>query len=158
MGDEVFFAVLVYSIPVLFLVGGFVIGGMNERNHERSLDRREQALSGVTLSNLKSVPNLADAADTGMVMGQVVIATDYFKSFATALRNLVGGEARSAHRLMVRGRREALARLRTEAQRRGFTEVHNIRFGFSNISQMQGKRGAMQVEVLAWGTGVKRRA
>ena len=150
------YAVLFYSIPLILLVGGYLVGSVNERNHEKSLDRREEALGGVMLSNLKSVPNMQDVADSSMVMGQVVIATDYFKSFVTALRNLVGGEMRAAHRLMIRGRREALARLREEARRRGFTEVHNIRFGFSNISQMQGKRGAMQVEVLVWGTGVKR--
>jgi len=152
----VLYAVLFYSIPLILLVGGYLVGSVNERNHEKSLDRREEALGGVMLSNLKSVPNMQDVADSSMVMGQVVIATDYFKSFVTALRNLVGGEMRAAHRLMIRGRREALARLREEARRRGFTEVHNIRFGFSNISQMQGKRGAMQVEVLVWGTGVKR--
>ena len=156
MDLEILFAVLFYSLPLVLLVGGYLVGSATERNHEKSLDRREQALKGVTLSNLKVVPNIQDVAESSMVMGQVVIATDYFKSFVTALRNLVGGEMRAAHRLMIRGRREALARLREEARRRGFTEVHNIRFGFSNISQMQGKRGAMQVEVLVWGTGVKR--
>jgi len=155
--SHVFLSLLIYAFPLfLLLFCGVFIGGVTERNHRRSLDRREQALASIQLSNLKSVPRMEDVTSASMVMGQVVIATDYFKSFATALRNLVGGEMRAAHSLMVRGRREALVRMREEAHRQGFTEVHNIRFGFSNISQMRGKKGAMQVEVLAWGTGVRR--
>ena len=70
----------------------------------------------------------------------------------------MGGEMKSAQKLMNRARREALVRLLEQADRRGATEVWNVRFGFSNISQMRGRRGAMQVEILAWGTAVRRSA
>jgi uncharacterized protein YbjQ (UPF0145 family) len=61
---------------------------------------------------------------------------------------------RAAGSLMVRGRREALCRMLEQARRMRATEVCNVRFGSSSISQMRGKRGAMQVEVIAWGTAV----
>ena len=156
MNEDLFIVILVYGIPFVLIFFGFFVGGWSERRHLRRLDQRERELSHVTVSNLKTVPNATEAEASGMVMGQVVIATDYFKSIATAMRNLIGGEMKSAHSLMTRGRREALVRLQEEADRRGCTEVHNVRFGFSNISQMRGKHGAMQVEVLVWGTAVRR--
>ena len=143
---------------VVLLFCGIVIGGMRERKHLKSLDTREKELASVTVCNLKTIPAPSDASDAQMVMGQVVIATDYFKSLATSLRSLVGGEMRVANTLMLRARREALLRMQEQAKRRGCNEVYNVRFGASAISQMSGKRGAMQVEVLAWGTAVKRSA
>jgi uncharacterized protein YbjQ (UPF0145 family) len=145
-------------LSVFFLLCGFGIGGFMERSHLKRLDRKERELRDMVVCNLKRVPDLESAESSTMVMGQVVIATDYFKSFVTALRNLVGGEMKAANKLMNRGRREALMRLMEEAQRHGANEVYNVRFGFSSINQMNGRRGgAMQVEVLAWGTAVKRR-
>lgn len=158
-GGDFAATLFVYGVPLfLLLFCGLFVGGITERRHLASLERREEALAraGVRLSNLCLVPDAGRVSDAQLVMGQVVIATDYFKSFATALRNLVGGEMRAAQSLMTRGRREALVRLMEAAQRRGCNEVYNVRFDFSNISQMQGNRGAMQVEVHAWATAVRR--
>ena len=148
--------VLSYALPAFLLLLGISAGGFNERRHLRSLDRREAALGGIRVCNLKTVADQPAVRSAAMVMGQVVIATDYFKTFATSLRNLVGGRMRAAESLMARARREALVRMLEQARRAGASEVYNVRFGFSNISQMRGKRGAMQVEVIAWGTAVVR--
>ena len=69
-----------------------------------------------------------------LVIGQVVIATDYYKTFVTQLRNLVGGEMKSAMSLMSRARREAMVRLLEQARTRGATEVWNVRLQFTSIS------------------------
>ena len=156
-GDLTMLAIYASGFVVL-LFCGIVIGGMRERSHLKSLDARENELADITVCNLKTIPSPENASSAQMVMGQVVIATDYFKSLATALRSLVGGEMRAANTLMLRARREALVRLQEHAKRRGCNEVYNVRFGASAISQMSGKKGAMQVEVLAWGTAVKRGA
>jgi len=156
---EVFLLILVYATPLfLLLFCGVFLGGLAERSHLKRLDERERELAGILLCNLKRVPGEEGVTRSHLVLGQVVIATDYFKSLATALRSLVGGELRAANSLMTRGRREAVVRLLEEARRHGCNEVYNLRFGFSNISQMRGKRGAMQVEILAWGTAVQRGA
>jgi uncharacterized protein YbjQ (UPF0145 family) len=145
------------ALPVLgILILGVGVGGYNERRHLRDLAAREQAVRHIRVNNLRHVTDADAVAAAGLVMGNVVIATDYFKSFATALRGLVGGEMRAAQMLMTRARREALLRLLEQAHAGGATEVWNVRFGFSNISQMRGKRGAMQVEVIAWATAVRR--
>ena len=141
---------------VLLLIG-VSTGGVQERRHFRSLARRERALSHVRLDNRKRVDAPDTIANATLVMGQVVIATDYFKTFATQLRNLVGGEMVGAQRLLTRARREALLRMQESAVTLGATEVWNVRFEFCNVSQMRGRAGAMQVEMVAYGTAVIRR-
>ncbi|MEM1445894.1 MAG: heavy metal-binding domain-containing protein [Planctomycetota bacterium] len=142
-------------IQLLLIPIGFLFGGMAERKHHRSLDEREAA-SPVTLDIRKTIADPETVTKATMVMGQVVIATDHWKSLTTKLRNLVGGEMKAAHALMQRGRREALMRMCEAAQRRGADEVWNVRLEFSNISMMSGRGGAMQVEVIAFGTAVVR--
>lgn len=148
------------GIPVLMIgVLGFLVGGANERRHLRRLDERERALSDIVVTNLKTALTAPADARGLLVLGQVVIATDLFKTFVTRLRGLVGGEMRAAQSLLTRGRREALVRLLEQARALGATEVCNVRFGTSNIAAMRsGKQGAMQVEVLATGTAIVPRA
>ena len=145
-------------IRMLMLPVGFVVGGFVEKRHLRDLDEREQRSRHVRVTNLKRVSNPETVAESKMVTGHVVVATDYYKSFATQVRNFFGGEMGNAMGLMLRARREALARLVDEAEAAGADEVWNVRFAFSNVGAMRGKTGAMQVELLAWGTAVRRRA
>ncbi len=133
------------------------MGGYIDRRHLARLTRRELATSYIRVCNLKHIHAPESVCDAVMVMGQVVIGTDYFKTFVSRLRNLVGGEMRAAQKLLVCARREALLRLVEQAQDIGATEVWNVRFAFSNINQMRGNRGSMQVEMLAYGTAVVRR-
>lgn len=145
-------------LRVVGIVVGFFAGGFNERRHLRSLEERERQLASIRVCNLKRVTDPDQVVRAEMVLGQVAIATDYFKTFATSLRNLVGGEMGSAQSLLLRARREALLRMLEEAQGLGAVEVWNVRFGFSSISMMRGSQGAMQVELIAYGTAVVRRA
>jgi uncharacterized protein YbjQ (UPF0145 family) len=138
------------------LILGILAGGANERAHFRRLDRNEGRLEYIRICNLKRVSNPETVSSSRMVMGQVVIATDSFKSWLTGLRNLVGGEMKAARSLMIRARREAVVRMMEEAATLGATEIWNARFGFCSISMMRGRGGAMQVEVVAWGTAVSR--
>ncbi len=151
MGDLIQLLVQLILLPV-----GFFVGGTIERRHLRDLDRREQQYGDIRVCNLKRVTGPHTVAHSQMVVGQVVIATDYYKTFATSLRNLVGGEMRSAERLMLRARREALLRALEQTRALGADELWNVRYGFCNISEMRGRQGAMQVEVFAWGTAVVR--
>lgn len=145
-------------LTVVFLVGGYLIGRMNDRKHLESIAEREERYRGIRLDNRKRVDLPDDVEVCTLVIGQYVSASDYFKAFATKLRALVGGEMNSMITLMERARREAVLRMVENAQRHGATEVWNIRFETSNISQMNGKRGAAQVEIIAYGTAIKRRA
>ncbi len=149
-------AVLYLLVIAGLLVLGILAGGANERAHFRRLARAERELSHIRISNLKRVADPGGVRDARLVLGQVVIATDTFKTWATGLRNLVGGEMHLARRLMVRARREATVRMLREAEALGATEVWNVRYTFCSISMMRGRSGAMQVEILAFGTAVHR--
>lgn len=143
---------------ILFFVCGLIFGRRNEKKHLASIAKREEQTRHIILDNRKRVYNPDDVELCTLVMGQYVSATDYFKSFVTSLRALVGGEMGAMLSLMERARREAILRMVEQAQRHGATEVWNIRFETSNISQMKGKRGAAQVEIIAYGTAVRRRS
>lgn len=147
-----------YFLTLFLLALGFSVGGFRERRHMRQLDEREAAARDIKVTNLKTVSAPETVIRAQLVTGNVVIATDYFKTFLTALRNLVGGEMQSVRRLMIRARREALMRLLEEARGIGATEVWNVRFQFCNVQQMSGNKGAMSVELYAYGTAIARRA
>ncbi|MBX3373357.1 MAG: heavy metal-binding domain-containing protein [Phycisphaeraceae bacterium] len=146
---------------ILFAAGllvGLMFGSLNEQRHLRSLVVREASGEDVMLVNLRHVTDPETVRDAQMIVGQVVIATDYWKTFITSLRRLVGGELGAARRLMDRARREATLRLIEEARMLGAGEIWNVRYESTMISQMRdSKAGAMQVEILAWGTAVRRR-
>jgi len=145
-------------LPLVLLVSlGFFIGSWRERRHLASLDRREPQYADITIRNVKTVPNPHTVTHSTLVMGEAVIATDYFKSFAASLRNIVGGEMKTYETLMKRARREATLRMLEQARRAGATEVWNIRHETSNIrSSARGRTQSPSVEVFTFGTAVRR--
>ena len=139
---------------VILLILGFSIGSLVERAHFKRLAEREAQLSHILVTNLRTLPSGCVATSFGLVTGEVVIASDYFKTFAASLRKLVGGELRMFESLMERARREAVVRLKEEAERMGATHVSNVRFETSNIGTMRRRRQAAMVEMYAYGTAV----
>ena len=154
---QVVIFILGIILTIAFLVGGLFIGKFNDKKHMASILAREAAYRGIRLDNRKRVPNPETIEMAAVVNGQYVAASDYFKAFATKLRSLVGGEMKSIMIMMERARREAILRMVEEAKRHGATEIWNIRLETSNINQMAGKQGAAQVELLAYGTAVRRK-
>jgi len=90
-----------------------------------------------------------------LVVGDVTIASDYFKTFAATLRMLVGGELRTYESLMERARRESLVRMLEQAKQLGANAVYNVRFGTSSIRSAQRRNRAAMVEMCAYGTAVR---
>ena len=146
-------------IPVLvLLVLGYVVGTLvRERNHLRSLARREEEFGDIVVTNLRQVSEPDSVAHAQFVSGDAVIATDYFKSFFAGLRNIVGGEVGTFKSLMSRARREATLRMLEKARRMGATEVWNVRHETSNIRSASGRNKGVSVEVFSFGTAVVRR-
>lgn len=145
-------------IVAALLALGFFVGSMRERSHLRSLDRREQEYSDISSTNLRMVTSPESVSEAGMVLGEAVIATDYFKTFAAALRKLVGGELKTYETLLRRARREATLRMLEEARRMGASEVWNVRYETSNITSASRRSPGASVEVFAFGTAVVRDA
>ena len=135
---------------ILILVG-IVVGGLNERNHFKRLDAEEAELSHIKAVSLKELPEGLERSAV-MVTGNVVIGIDYFKRFMATLRMFFGGEMRSYQTLMTRARREAILRMKREADDLGADMVYNVRIEFSVVGTQPQSSGA---ELLAYGTAVK---
>jgi len=138
---------------VLLLIGVF-FGTRAEKKHIAYLARREEELSHIIVTNLKSVPD--GFASPELVTGSTVIAFDYFRRFIARIVMLVGGRITMYETMLDRARRQALVRLLEDAERRGAKAVHNVRFEFSRVgsSSQQAQVGG-GAELFAYGTAVK---
>ena len=132
------------------------IGSMayRERRHRMSLRRRE-ARPGAVLTNLRALPEGAAAVESWLCLGSVVIASDYFKTFAARMKALLGGRLRTLETLLERGRREAVLRVREQADSHGADMVLNIRFETAIVIRGRNNKPYPAAEVLAYGTAVK---
>lgn len=135
--------------PVLLLVGGGGIGRLVEHHHTRTLTVREGfVLPEVMVTNLREPPAGTTVLDSSLVVGEVVIASDYAKQLMASLRGLVGGEVRSFQRMLDRGRREALLRAVEQARLRDADLLLNVRFATTRVTNMA-------AEVVCYATAVR---
>jgi len=146
---------LIYIVPsVLLLIVGFLAGRAIARKHRIDLDRREQQVAHLRVTDLRD----HDAAMLGdrparMVISEVTLGADYFISLLARLRNLIGGNVGVFEELLLRARREALMRLREQAVAEGYTGLANVRMEFADISgNAMSKQKAVMVTILAHAT------
>jgi uncharacterized protein YbjQ (UPF0145 family) len=140
-------------IFVTLLALGYGFGRYAETRHYRSIIQREKALNRLPAIALRMPPVVSAAQKTQLVMGNVVISVDYFKRFLSGLRNLVGGRMMSYESLLDRARREAVLRMKEQADALGAKMVFNIKLETSSISRGR-RNGIGSVEVLAYGTAI----
>ena len=100
------------------------------------------------LTNIESVPGMNIVAQYGLVAGSTVRAKNAIKDFGAGLKNMVGGELKSYTELLIEARKEATARMETQARALGANAVINVRFATSSVTV-----GA--AEVYIYGTSVK---
>jgi len=141
------------GIVLFFLALGYGVGHRREKKHIEYLDAKEREFQGIGIISHKRLRVDGRVECRGIVTGCVVIATDYFKVFASALRNLFGGELRSFETLVARARREAIVRMLAEAKELGANAIINVRLETSTIGGQQKKKSG-GVEVLVYGTAL----
>lgn len=100
------------------------------------------------LTNIESVPGMNIVAQYGLVAGSTVRAKNAIKDFGAGLKNMIGGELKSYTELLIEARKEATARMETQARALGANAVINVRFATSSVTV-----GA--AEVYIYGTAVK---
>ena len=108
--------------------------------------------NSLTFGAKQEIPS---ANETALFLGSVVVSADYFKMFASALRNLVGGRVVVYESILDRGRREAILRMKEQAISWGATQVVNVRLETSTIGNQTGSKGLAAIEVVAYGTGIR---
>ncbi len=150
-GDTIWDILIANGLQVLTIgVAGWLLATWFERRHLRSLSAREAPLQHISINTFKHPPPCEAEAST-LLIGSVVLAHDYFRTLIITLRRLIGGNIKAYERLVARGRREALIRLKEEADLRGLDKLINVRFDTSVISG----RFLHAVEMVAYGTGIR---
>jgi len=134
---------------ILLLVVGYAFGSLAERRHYRSIVKRETDLNALPAIASRHPPE-DKAYQQQLVIGSVVVASDYFKSFLAGLVNFFGGAVVSYESLLDRGRREALLRMKNQADALGAEYVFNVKYETMAVG---GGRLA-SIEVLAYGTAL----
>lgn len=143
---EVIFQLIIFSI---LLVIGFFFGSTREKDHYKSILERQKKYTHIATRSDK-IKDLSDYSEAMLVTGSVVIASDYFKNFVASIKNIFGGRLSGYESLMDRGRRESVLRMKEAATKWGADEILEVRIECSALD-------AMGVEMLAYGTAVKRR-
>ena len=139
-----------YAPFILLFAAGWFFGSRHERQHLAQLSIAEQELSHIMVSSERFyVPKLVSNTEGELVLGSVVIAQDYFKMIIARVLSIFGKNLTTYETLLDRARREALVRMRTEAQAKGYNHIYGLRLEVSNINQL----GSM-VEAIAYGTAV----
>jgi len=141
------FLLKVIIFVVLFSIGwGF--GRRAEKKHFTELDEQEQRLAYITLDNSR----FKTSSHPGqLVSSNVVISHDYFKYVIANIQNFFGGRLTSYESVVERARREAIVRLKQEAEKIGATYIMGLRLSTTEL----GMQGGM-VEVFAYGTAIQR--
>ena len=144
------------GFPALLLGIGYFNGSYVERKHLRNLDAREDEVRHIVLTNTKFIHPELNYRRGELLVGEAVIASDYFKNFLAKFRAFFGGEMRSLETLLERARREATLRVLEKAATKGSDAVFNIRLETSNIGTTKGKKQSAMGEVIAYGTALYR--
>jgi uncharacterized protein YbjQ (UPF0145 family) len=139
---------------LVLLALGYIFGSRAERRHYASITEREQKWLRLPAVPSAVLPEGRFEA-VGLACGNVVISVDYFKRFAAGLRNLFGGRVSAYESLLDRARREAVLRMKESCPSADM--ILNVRVSTSAVGgQESSNRGVACVEVLAYGTAVKK--
>lgn len=138
---------LIYFVALLLL--GLLAGHASEKSHLKKIVRRETEFSNVLVTTLRTYPEgVASDCVPELVRGEVVIASDYLKTFLAKLKNFLGGNLGTYEKMMDRAIREALTRIQEEAMQRGFDAVCNVRIDTANINGAGTTAKAMPMAVV----------
>lgn len=149
-------AAIQLGFTALLLFGTYLTGSYLERKHFASIAEREQRFARQVAVTMRRLPSGLHAQQVGLVTGSVVVSLDYFKRFLAGLRAIVGGRIHAYETLLDRARREAILRMREEAEAAGYDTIINVRLETSRLaSAATNGKGTAGVEILAFGTGIK---
>ena len=138
-------------ITIVLLSIGYFIGKDIERKHFMSILQRERDLSHIVAFSAKKVPDTF--SNQFLVKGSVVVSSDYFKQFMSAWRMFFGGRMQSYETMLERARREAVLRMKQEAEYGNAHAIFNVKLETSVLSDQSSQNGAIGVvEILAYGT------
>ena len=142
-------------IFITLLALGYIFGRVAESRHYKSILAREKKLLRIPALTIKTIPQDNLQITGELVSGNVVVSVDYFKRFLAGLRNLFGGRIISYETLLDRARREAILRMKEQAEKKRALVIMNVRLETASISKSSRKKNTVgSVEVYAYGTAL----
>ncbi|AYA04086.1 YbjQ family protein [Acinetobacter sp. WCHAc010034] len=134
------------AIFVILFAVGWGFGRHAERKHLKELEAQEKRLAYIQLdsSRFKTSDHFGQ-----LVSSNAVISHDYFKYVIANIQNFFGGRLTSYESVVERARREAVVRLKLEAEKLGAAQIMGLRLSTTEL----GMQGGM-VEVFAYGTAI----
>ncbi|MEM7401418.1 MAG: heavy metal-binding domain-containing protein [Pseudomonadota bacterium] len=143
-------------ILLTLLAFGYFFGQRAEKKHFKSIIDREKAYLKLPVVTMRTPPAIHQhTLNSELVAGNAVISIDFFKKFVASLKMLFGGHVTQYESLLDRARREALLRMKEQAQHKNAFVVLNARVETASISKNSKRRNSVgAVEVLAYGTAV----
>lgn len=141
---------LLFKIAItlcLFLIG-WAFGRHIEAKHFKSLAEAEQQLAYIEMDTQRFQTSEYPGQ---LVSSNVVISHDYFKYIIASIQSFFGGRLNVYETITERARREAIVRLKREAEKIGATQIMGLRLSTTEI----GSEGGM-VEVFAYGTAIQK--
>lgn len=143
--ENLIFQLAVFAL--LFIVG-FTFGRYNERKHLAELAANEARLAYIITDSQRFI---SSPHQGHLVSSNVVISHDYFKFVLASIQNFFGGRLHSYESILERARREAVVRLKLEAEKMGATHIMGLRLSTTEM----GMQGSM-IEVFAYGTAIQK--
>lgn len=133
---------------------GLFVGGYIERKHFADLDQREEATQNMLVTQIKTYPAVSFEKQPTFLCSEVVISSDYLKTFLSGIRKFFGGELKSFRTILERARREALVRLKEDASSQGYDAICNVRLETAAIAGKGAgsKNKVMMASIIATGT------
>ncbi len=139
---------IAFGISVVFFCVSYFIGTQNEKAHYAEIIKREKALVHLPTTTFKTYDPLP-VAQSRLVMGNVMIASDFFKDTTAKLASFFGMRIFVAESLVDRARREAILRMKESVS--DADTIINVRVDTCKIGDRQKMSG---VEALAYGTAI----
>ncbi|MDG2381739.1 MAG: heavy metal-binding domain-containing protein [Pirellulaceae bacterium] len=151
---------LAFGVPMALLLLGLTLGRQIEKKHLADLDRREAATQKVLVTQTHAYTDPVPQHELvpSLVVSEVVISSDYLKTFLGTIKNLFGGEISSFQTLLERGRREALLRIKEQSLELGYNAVCCVQIDTVQIGGRDParKKNIVVASLLATGTAYYR--
>jgi uncharacterized protein YbjQ (UPF0145 family) len=139
---------IAWGFWISLFVFSYFIGTFREKAHLKNIVEREKAFVSLPALTMKC-PEVRAVVKSELVIGNVVIAGDFFKQVVAGLASIFGMRISVAEAMVDRARREAILRMKEKAV--GADAILNVRVEGLKIGERKKITG---IEAMACGTAV----
>ncbi|MEF2175706.1 MAG: heavy metal-binding domain-containing protein [Candidatus Absconditabacteria bacterium] len=144
-------------MELLIILGLLVVtaisGTLLEKRHLKNIEKREELFKNIVILSKIDLKHF-DASGGGLLSSGVVYAIDYFRQFIFLFISFFGGRVVMYESVMDRARREAILRVKKQAQDYGFNCIVDLRVETATLTTNNKNQNGGKVEIIAYGTGI----